>query len=59
MSIKTLNGADALALHQLSAPDREPIRMSKDQMEASRAFEGYMVEMMVKEMRKTVPDGMF
>ena len=59
MSINTLNGADALALHQLSAPERDPIRMSKDQHEASRAFEGYMVEMMVKEMRKTVPDGMF
>ena len=59
MSIKSLGGADALALHQLSAPDTDAIRMSKDQLEASKAFEGYMVEMMVKEMRKTVPDGMF
>ena len=33
--------------------------MSKDQMEAAKAFEAYMVEMMVKEMRKTIPDGMF
>ena len=59
MSINSLGGADALALHQLSAPDTEAIRMSKDQLEAAKAFEGYMVEMMVKEMRKTVPDGMF
>ena len=28
-------------------------------MEAAKAFEAYMVEMMVKEMRKTIPDGMF
>ena len=59
MSINSLNGADALALHQLSAPDTESIRMSKDQLEAATAFESYMIEMMVKEMRKTVPDGMF
>ena len=59
MSIKSLGGADALALHQLSAPEVDSIRMTKDQLEAARAFEGYMVEMMVKEMRKTVPDGMF
>ena len=59
MSIKALNGTDALALHQLSEPASESIRMSKDQMEAAKAFESYMVEMMVKEMRKTIPDGMF
>lgn len=59
MSIKSLNGADALTLQQMSEPAPESIRMSKDQMEAAKAFEAYMVEMMVKEMRKTIPDGMF
>ena len=59
MSIKSLNGADALTLQQMSQPAPESIRMSKDQMEAAKAFESYMVEMMVKEMRKTIPDGMF
>ena len=59
MSIKSLNGADALTLQQMSEPPPESIRMSKDQMEAAKAFESYMVEMMVKEMRKTIPDGMF
>lgn len=59
MSIKSLGGQDALALHQLKGPDPQEIRMTKDQDEAARAFESYMVEMMVKEMRKTVPDGMF
>jgi len=59
VSIKTLNGADALALHQLNAPDTEALRMTKDQHEAAAAFEGYLIEMMVKEMRKTIPDGMF
>jgi murein DD-endopeptidase MepM/ murein hydrolase activator NlpD len=33
--------------------------MSKDQHEAATAFESYLIEMMVKEMRKTIPDGMF
>ena len=59
MSIKPLSGADALTLHQMSEPASDSIRMSKDQMEAAKAFEAYMVEMMVKEMRKTIPDGMF
>ena len=59
MSIKSLGGQDALALHQLKGPDTREIRMTKDQNEAAMAFESYMVEMMVKEMRKTVPDGMF
>ena len=59
MSIKPLTGADALTLHQMSEPASDSIRMSKDQMEAAKAFEAYMVEMMVKEMRKTIPDGMF
>ena len=61
MSINTLNGADALAFSQLSATSAvvDSIRMTKDQLEAATAFESYMVEMMVKEMRKTVPDGMF
>jgi len=59
VSIKTLTGADALALQELSAPATESIRMSKDQHEAATAFESYMIEMMVKEMRKTIPDGMF
>jgi len=59
VSIKSLGGQDVLALHQLNAPDTREIRMTKDQDEAARAFESYMVEMMVKEMRKTVPDGMF
>jgi len=59
VSIKSLNGADALALHQMSEPAPDTIRMSKDQMEAAKAFESYMVEMMVKEMRKTIPNGMF
>ena len=34
MSIKSLNGADALTLQQMSEPPPESIRMSKDQMEA-------------------------
>ena len=59
MSIKTLSGPDALALHQLDSSGSDAIRMSKDQMEAAKAFESYMIEMMVKEMRKTIPDGMF
>ena len=59
MSIKTLNGADALALNRLNSPNTESIRMSKDQLEAASAFESYMIEMMVKEMRKTIPEGMF
>jgi murein DD-endopeptidase MepM/ murein hydrolase activator NlpD len=59
VSIKALNATDALALSQMSEPNVESIRMSKDQLEAATAFESYMIEMMVKEMRKTVPDGMF
>jgi len=59
VSINFLGGQDALALHQLNAPDIREIRTTKDQDEAARAFESYMVEMMVKEMRKTIPDGMF
>jgi murein DD-endopeptidase MepM/ murein hydrolase activator NlpD len=59
VSIKSLGGQDALALHQLKGPDIRELRMTNDQDEAAKAFESYMVEMMVKEMRKTVPDGMF
>lgn len=36
---------------QLSTPQRQEI--------ASQEFEGYLVEMMIKEMRKTVPEGFF
>jgi murein DD-endopeptidase MepM/ murein hydrolase activator NlpD len=54
-----LSGADALAMQSLKSPHIESARMSKDQLEAATAFESYMIEMMVKEMRKTVPEGMF
>ncbi len=30
-----------------------------DNLEAARAFEGYLVEMMVQQMRKTIPEGIF
>lgn len=32
---------------------------SAEDLRGQQAFEGYLVEMMVKEMRKTVPDGLF
>ena len=59
MSISDLNGVASAAIQQANAPDVESIRMSKDQKEAANAFESYMVEMMVKEMRRSVPDGVF
>ncbi len=59
MSINDLNGVASAAIQQANAPDVESIRMTADQMEAAKAFESYMVEMMVKEMRRSVPDGIF
>jgi len=59
MSISDLNGVASAAIQQANAPDIESLRMTKDQMKAAKAFESYMAEMMIKEMRRSVPDGIF
>ena len=59
MSINNLNGVASAAIQQANSPDVESIRMTTDQVEAAKAFESYMVEMMVKEMRRSVPEGIF
>jgi murein DD-endopeptidase MepM/ murein hydrolase activator NlpD len=41
-----------------SVPDASELKR-KGMAEAAKLFEGYMVEMMVREMRKTIPEGMF
>jgi murein DD-endopeptidase MepM/ murein hydrolase activator NlpD len=57
MSMIDLKGAASMAIQQAQAPNVESLR-SKDQNEAARAFESFMVQTMVKEMRKTIPEGM-
>ena len=57
MSLLDLKGAASLAVQQAQAPNADSLR-SKDQIEAARAFESFMVQTMVKEMRKTIPEGM-
>jgi murein DD-endopeptidase MepM/ murein hydrolase activator NlpD len=56
VSIDSLNPAAMLAIQ--SVPDPSDLKR-KDMAEAAEQFEGYMVEMMVREMRKTIPEGMF
>jgi murein DD-endopeptidase MepM/ murein hydrolase activator NlpD len=59
VSINDLNGVASAAIQQANSPDVESIRKSANQEEAAIAFESYMVEMMVKEMRRSVPEGIF
>ena len=56
MSIDSLNPSAMLAASTL--PDGADLK-NKEMGEAAQQFEGYMVEMMVREMRKTIPEGMF
>lgn len=57
MSIESLN----LSIATMSAQQTltEADLRGKDMAEAAEQFESYMVEMMVKEMRKNIPKGMF
>jgi len=57
VSIDSLTPAAMLATQQ-ALPDASDLK-GKDMGEAAEQFEGYMVEMMVREMRKTIPKGMF
>ncbi|MGB0640506.1 MAG: peptidoglycan DD-metalloendopeptidase family protein [Myxococcota bacterium] len=57
MSMIDLKGAASMAIQQAQGPNADSLR-SKDQAEAARAFESFMVQTMVKEMRKTIPEGM-
>ena len=54
MSIDSLNPAAMMATTSL--PDASELQ-NKEMGEAAEQFEGYMVEMMVREMRKTIPEG--
>jgi Rod binding domain-containing protein len=56
VSIDAFNPAAMMATQSLSNPAD---LKNKEMGEAAEQFEGYMVEMMVREMRKTVPEGMF
>jgi murein DD-endopeptidase MepM/ murein hydrolase activator NlpD len=42
-----------------SAGANQPADFGADEVEAAQAFEGYLVEMMVQQMRKTIPEGIF
>lgn len=52
-----MNGIDPTIGEQLYQQSRADEATSA--AEAGQAFEGYMVEMMVREMRKTIPEGLF
>lgn len=56
MSIDSLTTTAALAAQM--GPDEAALRR-KDMDEAAVEFEGYLVEMMIREMRSTIPEGMF
>lgn len=56
MSIESLNPAAMMATRPV--PDPSDLKR-KGIDEAAVQFESYMVEMMVREMRKTIPEGMF
>ena len=47
---------NTLAPQLLAQARAEKATSAKD---AGEAFEGYMIEMMVREMRKTIPEGIF
>ena len=54
-------GIDRVGLQQLQM-HRDNLRLDQpggSQKEAVKQFEGYFVQMMIREMRKTVPKGIF
>jgi len=57
VSINSLNPAAMMAAEQ-SLPDGSELKRM-ELGEAAETFEGYMVEMMLREMRKSIPEGMF